>query len=57
MSSLEARLQRVELAIADNWDKVEDIDQCIDGLEGGHEEFHEEIQGPSTRWSNPGRLN
>ncbi|GFY85964.1 carbohydrate-binding protein [Actinidia rufa] len=45
MASLEARLQRVELVIADNWDKVENLDQRIDGLEGGHEEFHSEMQG------------
>ncbi|GFS40482.1 hypothetical protein Acr_00g0068810 [Actinidia rufa] len=45
MSSLEARHQRVELVMADNRDKVEDIDQRIDGLEGAHEEFHGEIQG------------
>ncbi|GFZ02073.1 hypothetical protein Acr_15g0006820 [Actinidia rufa] len=45
MASLEARLQRVEFAMADNRDKVEDIDQRIDGLEGGHEEFHREMQG------------
>ena len=45
MSSLEARLQRVELAMADDRDKVEEIDQRIDGLEADHEEFHGEIQG------------
>ncbi|GFS31769.1 hypothetical protein Acr_00g0019100 [Actinidia rufa] len=45
MASLEARFQRVELAMTDNPDKVEDIDQRIDGLEGGHEEFHREMQG------------
>ncbi|GFS29830.1 hypothetical protein Acr_00g0008700 [Actinidia rufa] len=33
MSSLEARLQRVEIAMDDNRDKVEKIDQRIDGLE------------------------
>ncbi|GFS35174.1 hypothetical protein Acr_00g0038210 [Actinidia rufa] len=45
MASLEARLQRVEFAMADNRDKVEDMDQRIDGLEGGNEEFHREMQG------------
>ncbi|GFY82732.1 hypothetical protein Acr_02g0009720 [Actinidia rufa] len=45
MSSLEARLQKVEFAMADYRDKVEEIDQCIYGLKGGHEEFHGEIQG------------
>ncbi|GFY85123.1 hypothetical protein Acr_03g0018970 [Actinidia rufa] len=45
MSSLEARLQRVEFAIADNRDKIEEIDQRINGLKGGYEEFHGEIQG------------
>ncbi|GFS41746.1 hypothetical protein Acr_00g0076210 [Actinidia rufa] len=45
MASLEARLQRVEFAMADNRDEVEDIEQRIDGLEGGHEEFHREMQG------------
>ncbi|GFZ17388.1 hypothetical protein Acr_26g0006580 [Actinidia rufa] len=45
MASLEARLQRVELAMADNRHKIEDLDQRIDGLEGGHEEFHREMQG------------
>ncbi|PSS11923.1 Structural maintenance of chromosomes protein like [Actinidia chinensis var. chinensis] len=45
MTSLEARLQRVEFAMADNRDKVEDMDQRIDGLEGGNEEFHREMQG------------
>ncbi|GFY87141.1 hypothetical protein Acr_05g0007800 [Actinidia rufa] len=45
MASLEARLQRVEFAMADNRDKVEEIEQRIDGLEGGHEEFHREMQG------------
>ncbi|GFS42181.1 hypothetical protein Acr_00g0078380 [Actinidia rufa] len=49
MSSLEARLQRVGHAMADNQDKVEDIDQHIDGLEGGHEELHGEIQGVMSR--------
>ncbi|GFY80931.1 RING/FYVE/PHD zinc finger superfamily protein [Actinidia rufa] len=44
-ASLEARLQRVEFVMADNRDKVEDIDQRIDGLKGGHEEFHREMQG------------
>ncbi|GFS32651.1 glycosyl hydrolase family 47 protein [Actinidia rufa] len=45
MSSVEARLQRVEFAMADNRAKVEEIDQHVDGLEGRHEEFHGEIQG------------
>ncbi|GFY89329.1 hypothetical protein Acr_06g0012690 [Actinidia rufa] len=45
MASLEARLQRVEFAMADNRDKVEDMDQRIDGPEGGNEEFHREMQG------------
>ncbi|GFY91426.1 hypothetical protein Acr_07g0016220 [Actinidia rufa] len=45
MSSIEARLQRVEIAMADDRDKVEEIDQRLDGLEGGHEEFHGEMQG------------
>ncbi|GFY85681.1 hypothetical protein Acr_04g0004190 [Actinidia rufa] len=45
MSSLEVRLQRVEIAMADDRDKVEEIDQRIDGLEGGHEEFHGKMQG------------
>ncbi|GFS40680.1 hypothetical protein Acr_00g0069830 [Actinidia rufa] len=45
MASLEARLQRVELAMADDRDKVMDMDQRIDGLEGGHEEFHMEMRG------------
>ncbi|GFZ20044.1 tetratricopeptide repeat (TPR)-like superfamily protein [Actinidia rufa] len=45
MASLEARLQRVEFAMADNRDKVKDMDQRIDGLEGGNEEFHREMQG------------
>ncbi|GFY94232.1 hypothetical protein Acr_09g0006780 [Actinidia rufa] len=45
MASLEARLQRVEFAMADNRDKVEDMDQRIDVLEGGNEEFHREMQG------------
>ena len=45
MSSLEARFQKVEVAMADERDKVQEIDQRIDGLEGGHEEFHGEIQG------------
>ncbi|GFY82540.1 hypothetical protein Acr_02g0007800 [Actinidia rufa] len=45
MASLEARLQRVEFAMADNRDKVEDMDQRIDGLEGENEEFHREMQG------------
>ncbi|GFZ10557.1 hypothetical protein Acr_21g0011560 [Actinidia rufa] len=45
MASLEARLQRVEFAMADNRDKVEDMDQRIDGLKGGNEEFHMEMQG------------
>ena len=31
--------------MADNRDEVEDIDQRIDGLEGGHKEFHGEMQG------------
>ncbi|GFZ18764.1 hypothetical protein Acr_27g0005030 [Actinidia rufa] len=45
MASLEARLRRVELAMADDRDKVVDMDQRIDGLEGGHEEFHVEVRG------------
>ena len=45
MSSLEARLQRVEFTMDDEQDKIENIDQCIDGLKEGHEEFHGEIQG------------
>ncbi|GFY80884.1 hypothetical protein Acr_01g0006930 [Actinidia rufa] len=45
MASLEERLQRVELAMADDRDKVVDMDQRIDGLEGGHEEFHMEMRG------------
>ncbi|GFY81510.1 hypothetical protein Acr_01g0013190 [Actinidia rufa] len=45
MASLEARLQRVELAMADDRDKVVDMDQRINGLEGGHEEFHMEMRG------------
>ena len=44
MFSLETRLQRLEIAMAENRDKVEKIDQHINGLEGGHEEFHGEIQ-------------
>ena len=31
--------------MVDEWNKVEEIDQRIDGLEGGHEEFHRKIQG------------
>ena len=45
MSSLEARLQRVEIVMADDRDKVKEIDQCINGLEDEHEEFHGEMQG------------
>ncbi|GFZ01988.1 hypothetical protein Acr_15g0005970 [Actinidia rufa] len=45
MASLEARLRRVELAMADDWDKVVDMDQRLDGIEGGHEEFHTKIRG------------
>ncbi|GFS38830.1 hypothetical protein Acr_00g0059690 [Actinidia rufa] len=45
MASLEARLQLVEFAMSDNRDKVEDMDQRIDGLEGRNEEFHREMQG------------
>ncbi|GFZ20159.1 hypothetical protein Acr_28g0008640 [Actinidia rufa] len=45
IASLEARLQWVEFVMADNRDKVEDMDQRIDGLEGGNEEFHREMQG------------
>ncbi|GFY94853.1 hypothetical protein Acr_10g0002380 [Actinidia rufa] len=31
--------------MADDRDKVVDMDQRIDGLEGGHEEFHREMRG------------
>ena len=52
MSSMEARLQRVELAMADERDKVEETNQRIEGLEGSHEEFQGEIQGALNSLTN-----
>ncbi|GFS46629.1 hypothetical protein Acr_00g0103410 [Actinidia rufa] len=55
MASLEAKLQRVEFAMADNRDKVEDMDQRINRLEGEMRSSIGRCKGSSTLWPNHGR--
>ena len=45
LSSMDARVTRTELAVGEIWDKFEDTEKCIKGLDSKREELREEMQG------------
>ena len=45
LSSMDARVTRTELAVGEMWDKFDDTEECIEGLDFKRKEFREEIQG------------
>ena len=50
MVDMNARLARVELAMADRIDQFKELGQRIEKLEGGQEELHGDMQGSLNVW-------